>query len=60
MEHELCNPLVFSLLVKSMGSIYMGYIRLGSNVLDNNPDSASPAHMRASEVYTPAPYSAEA
>ncbi len=35
-------------------------IRLHGNVFDNNPDRASSAHMRASEVCTSAPRSAEA
>lgn len=55
--HELCNPVVLSLQDKSMGSsvaagLAESCIRLQSNVLDNNPDRASPAHMRAREVYT--------
>lgn len=54
---ELCNPLVLSLQVKSMGSgaawldLAKSCIRLHSNVLDNNPDWAGPAHMRGDEIY---------
>lgn len=56
-SHELCNPVVFSLLVESMHrqrsvQPVQACIRLHRNVFDANPDGASPTtHMRAREVY---------